>query len=168
MFSLYCEEAQTPGQFRNDLRRIVNQGEALAVVCSQPEHSCLCELWAIGPVPQRPAPQSRQPGWVDSGLLRPALFAYLLNVLPSNSELVTLSIHNCSCPAAKARIKDEDTCPSSVVLHAYCTCDLNQAYPCPLQPRRASRTRTLGAWWRATWWTAQVGDCSKGFEVLCS
>lgn len=27
MFSLYCEEAQTPGQFRNDLRRIVNQGE---------------------------------------------------------------------------------------------------------------------------------------------
>ena len=26
MFALYCEEAQTPGQFRTDLRRIITQG----------------------------------------------------------------------------------------------------------------------------------------------
>jgi hypothetical protein len=26
MFSLYCEEAQTPGQFKSDMRRIITQG----------------------------------------------------------------------------------------------------------------------------------------------
>jgi hypothetical protein len=30
MFSLYCEEAQTPGQFRTDLRRIISQGGQMA------------------------------------------------------------------------------------------------------------------------------------------
>jgi len=28
MFSLYCEEAQQPDQYRTDLRRIIAQGEA--------------------------------------------------------------------------------------------------------------------------------------------
>lgn len=41
MFSLYCEEAQTPGQFRNDLRRIVNQG-GLAGQCLVPDTVGTC------------------------------------------------------------------------------------------------------------------------------
>lgn len=40
MFSLYCEEAQQPGQFRSDLRRIIAQGEATrsghALSCAVP------------------------------------------------------------------------------------------------------------------------------------
>lgn len=29
LFGLYCEEAQTPGQFKNDMRRIIAQGGSL-------------------------------------------------------------------------------------------------------------------------------------------
>lgn len=34
MFSLYCEEAQQPGQFRSDLRRIITQGQCALLHCS--------------------------------------------------------------------------------------------------------------------------------------
>ena len=44
MFSLYCEEAQTPGQFKTDLRRIITQGRCRPPACC----SRVCALLPAG------------------------------------------------------------------------------------------------------------------------
>ena len=80
MFSLYCEEAQTPGQFKTDLRRIITQGRCSACCLLV----CLCVCAAC---------------WKNlrSGRGKPMLLMHCCTG--------TVLLY-CCCTAAKAKIKD--------------------------------------------------------------
>ena len=107
MFSLYCEEAQQPGQFRSDMRRIITQGDRRAGLGGGGVLPSLLHVAAS----MRAGGRLGAHGRVCHALLEltQPLCAKKVPptgvVTPTNPPCIT----PCPTPAAKARIKDEGT-----------------------------------------------------------